>query len=57
MHRFPSTPLELTLAEAGGAADVFARNVDGSYSLNFVGKTEPVGGACSKEAQNYPAGV
>jgi hypothetical protein len=49
-------PLALA-AEAGGAADVFAKNVDGSYSLNFVGKTEPVGGACSKEAQNYPIGV
>ena len=45
-----------TAAEAAGEA-VFSRNTDGGYSLNFVNKTSPVGGACSKEAQNYPVGV
>ena len=44
-------------AEAAGETDIFAKNTDGSYSMNFVNKTNPVGGACSKEAQNYPAGV
>ena len=33
-------------AEKAGETDIYAKNTDGSYSMNFVNKTSPVGGAC-----------